>query len=210
MKLLITSLLYFFAPCLFAQANLGIGLVRINYNDTTVLHLYTSKTDKQPAKTIEFSPNTITDSQNIRNNEIKRWLKPEGFALEYSFFVFRCKNRTDNWYEVIIDNESGQTLWLKKSTVTKFSSWETFLTGVLGVNVLQDPKQAIRTSPLDTAKEINYKVTDCFRAKSMKGDWIEIYTDDHCDNPESGTIIKSGWIKWRRGEQLLIGYSIAP
>jgi hypothetical protein len=42
----------------------------------------------------------------------------------------------------------------------------------------------------------------------MKGDWIEITTTDYCDEnfTDSKTPIKSGWIKWRKRDELIINY----
>lgn len=44
----------------------------------------------------------------------------------------------------------------------------------------------------------------------MRGDWIEIFTADYCEDgyTESKTKIKSGWIKWKQGNTLLIEYFI--
>ena len=46
--------------------------------------------------------------------------------------------------------------------------------------------------------------------KSINGDWIEISTPDYCDEnyTDSTAPIKSGWIKWRQGNKLLIDYFI--
>lgn len=48
---------------------------------------------------------------------------------------------------------------------------------------------------------IKYTGEDCFQVKCMKGDWIEIFTSE-CD--EITNEIKSGWIKWKNGNNLLI------
>ena len=71
---------------------------------------------------------------------------------------------------------------------------------------LDNKNQKIRNSPADNGQEIKYNGTDCFQVKTLKGDWIEIFTGDHCDEYGSKTRIKSGWIKWRSGDKLLIEY----
>jgi hypothetical protein len=211
MRLLITNILFLLTTNLWGQVELGVGLVSINFSDTTVLHFYSSPIDKQPTKTIEFFNDKTINSWNIRNlDKQKQWLKPECLWLDYSSFIFRCKSQTDDWYELIVNNENGQTLWLKKSALTKFSGWEEFLKGMFGVSRLPDKKQVIRTSPDDKSEEINYTGKDCFQVKSMKGEWIEIFTADYCDDSytDSKTKIKSGWIKWKQGNSLLIEYFI--
>ena len=74
---------------------------------------------------------------------------------------------------------------------------------------IADKKQAIRAEPNEQSKEISYtELEDCFQVKSMKGDWIEIFTSYNCEhsNSKNRTEIKSGWIKWRDGNNLLIEY----
>jgi hypothetical protein len=211
MRLLITNILFLLTTNIWGQVELGVGLVSINFSDTTVLHFYSSPTDKQPLKTIEFFNDKSINNWNIRNlDKQKQWLKPECHWLDYSSFIFRCKSETNNWYELIVNNESGQTLWLKKSALINFYNWETFLKGMFGVSRFPDQKQIIRTLPNDKSEEINYTGKACFQVKSMKGDWVEIFTADYCDDSytDSKTKIKSGWIKWRQGNKLLIEYFI--
>jgi hypothetical protein len=209
MRLLSTNILFLLATGLWGQTDLGVGLVSANFNDTTVLHLYASQADKQPAKTIEFFHDKTTNSLNIRDlDKHKQWLKPECLWLDYSSLIFRCKSQTNDWYKLIVNNENGQTLWLRKSEYIKFSNWSEFLSGMFGVSRLPDKKQLIRVAPNGDSKEINYSGPDCFKVKSMNGEWIEIFTPDRCKDPENKTKIKSGWIKWREGNNLLIEYHI--
>jgi hypothetical protein len=209
MKLLFTNIIFLLTTNLWGQTELGVGLVSINLSDTTVLQFYSAFEDKQPSKTIEIFNDKTINSWNILNlDKQKQWLNPECLWLDYSSLIFRCKSQTNNWYELIVNNDNGQTLWLKKNTLSKFSTWDEFLIGMLGVARLADKKQIIRTLPNDNAKEINYTGRDCFKVKSMKDDWIEIFTADYCDDLDtiSKTKVKSGWIKWRKENTLLIQY----
>jgi hypothetical protein len=105
-----------------------------------------------------------------------------------------------------VNNNSGQTYWIKKNKTTIFLTWEEYLKQMFAVDRLADHKQKIRKQPSDTADEIKYEGRDCFQVKSLKGDWIEIFTTDYCDQGQNKKEIKSGWIKWRRGNELLINY----
>jgi len=209
MKLLLT---YIFTICTFnswAQSSLGVGLVSIDFNDKTVLSFYTDTTDKKPTKTVEFFNDKSIDSWNIRNlNTQKQWLNPEVLWLDYNSFVFRCKMQTNGWYAVIVNNQTNKVYWLKKSKWTTFLSWEKFLKEMFSVERLS--KQKIRNLPNEDSKEIKHTGEDCFQVRSMKGEWIEIFTTDLCDDEDtkSKTKIKSGWIKWRDGNKLLINYFI--
>ncbi len=192
-----------------AQTDLGLGLVSINFDDKTVLHFFSSPNDKEPKRTIQFFNDQTINSWNICNlDKQKEWLKPEVLWLDYSSFVFRCLKVKDNWLKIMVNNENGETLWLKKSELTIVQDWENYLKEMFGVERLADQQQKIRSLPIDNSEEIIYQGNDCFQVKSMKGDWIEIFTADYCDESytNSKTKIKSGWIKWRQGNKLLIDY----
>jgi len=209
MKTLLTYILLLLTTNLLAQTDLGLGLVSINFDDKTTLHFYSTPSDKEPKRTIQFFNDQTINSWNIRDlDKHKEWLKPEILWLDYSQFVFRCLTAKDNWLEVMVNNETEETLWLKKSDLTTFSDWENYLKEMLEVARLPDQQQKIRSLPTDNSEEIIYHGQDCFQVKSMKGDWIEIFTADYCDESytESKTKIKSGWIKWRQGNKLLIEY----
>ncbi|MCK4979581.1 MAG: hypothetical protein KAS62_04250, partial [Candidatus Delongbacteria bacterium] len=140
----------------------------------------------------------------------REWLKPEALSLDYSAFTFRCVEEKDNWLEVIVNNENGKTYWLKKTDLTIFYSWENYLKEMFGIERIPDQPQKIRTSPNDDSEEIDYEGQDCFVVRSMKGDWIEITTPGYCDKifTDFKTPIKTGWIRWREGNKLLINYFI--
>lgn len=211
MKTLLTYLLLLLKTNLFAQTDLGLGLVSINFDDKTTLYFYLTPNDKEPKRTIQFFSDQTINSWNIRDlDKHKEWLKPEVFWLDYSYFVFRCLTIKDNWLKVIVNNETEETLWLKKSDLTSFQDWESYLKEMFGVARRLDQQQKIRSLPIEDSEEISYQGPDCFQVKSMKEDWIEIFTADYCDESytDSKTKIKLGWIKWRQGSKLLVNYFI--
>lgn len=191
------------------ETDLGIGLVSIKFDDKTTLHFYSTPNDQVPKRTIQFFNDRAINSWNIRDLDKHRaWLNPEVLSLDYSQFVFRCLTIEDYWLKVMVNNETGESLWLKKNELTTFSDWEGYLKGMFGVARLPNQQQKIKSLPTEHSEEIIYQGQDCFQVKSMKGDWIEIFTADYCDETytDSKTKIKSGWIKWRQGNRLLIEY----
>jgi hypothetical protein len=191
----------------YGQVTLGTGIVKIEFNDKTVVDFYKRPTDKTQHKRIEFFNDKGINGWNIKNLETERtWLKPEVLWLDYSQFNFRCKSTTTDWLELIVNNENGLTLWVKRTTETKYLIWEEYLKGMFAVDRLEDHKQKVRKQPIDTSAEIEYEGRDCFEVKSLKGDWMEIISTDHCDEGNNKTKIDSGWIRWRNGDKLLIKY----
>jgi len=207
MRLLTINILLILTTSLWSQTNLGVGLVSINFDDKTTLYFYNDTTDQEPSKIINFFNDQTINSLNIKNiDKIQEWLKPEVLWLDYSSFIFRCLKKEKKWFQVITNNENGDTFWLKKSNQTDFKDWEDFLKNMFGVARLSDSKQMIRISPADNGKIIDYIETDCFQVKSMKGKWIEIFTPNYCTGRKK--IISSGWFKWNDGNKLLIEYYI--
>ena len=191
----------------YGQVTLGTGIVKIEFDDKTVIDFYKRPTDKSHDKRIEFFDDKEINSWNIKNLETERtWLKPELLWLDYSQFNFRCKSTTTDWLELIVNNENGMTLWVKRTKATKYLTWEEYLKDMFAVDRLESNKQKIRKMPSDTAAEIKYEGRDCFEVKSLKGDWIEINSTDHCDEGSNTTKIDRGWIKWKEGDKLLIKY----
>jgi hypothetical protein len=185
---------------------LGIGIVKIEFNQNTVLEFFESPNSNRSFRRIEFYDDTTIHSFAIKNfNGIKRWLKPEILWTDYSQLGFRCKCFTKDWLEVVINNDDGSALWIKKSEATKFFTWEEFLKNVYVVSRMNE-KQPIKDNPNSSANEIQYKGSDCFKVNSMKGEWIEIYADNFCDDNSTESVLKSGWIRWRDGNKLLIEY----
>ena len=191
----------------YGRVTLGTGIIKIEFDDKTVVDFYKRPTDKTFTKRIEFFDDKSINSWNIKNlGREQTWLKPEVLWLDYSQFNFRCKSTNGEWLELIVNNDNGQTYWIKKNKTTIFLTWEEYLKQMFAVERLADYKQKIREQPSDMADYIRYEGRDCFKVKSLKGDWIEISTTDNCDNGQSKSQIKSGWIKWRRGNKLLINY----
>lgn len=194
-----------------AQTDLEIGVISINFNSKTIIKFYGNPKDNKPARTIEFFNDKSINSWNIKNLEIQRqWLKPEVLWLDYSALNFRCKTKAKGWYEVIVNNQTGKTFWIKNNRLTEFLSWESYLKNMFGIQRISNFKQAIKKSPAKNSSETKYVGKDCFQVKSMKGEWIEIFTPHYCKDgyTDSKTKIQSGWIKWKNGNILLIHYFI--
>lgn len=189
------------------KPSLGIGVVGIKFNDKTIVRFYDEPIEKNPVKIIRFFDDKVTNGWNIADlEEQEKWMKPEVLWLDYSFFFFRCTEKQGNWFKVIVNNDSGKSYWIKKDTQRVFSDWKTFLSGMFSVERIPDYPQKIHSNPSDDTPEMPYEGADCFEVKSMQGDWIEISSTDNCDETDTVHPIRSGWIKWRNKDRLMIKY----
>ena len=156
---------------------------------------------------LPFYNNPEINSISIRNLENQIWLKPETMWLDYFSFNFRCIERKNGWFKVIVNNETNDALWIKKSQEINFSSWEDYLIGMFGVSRLMPKSNPISSLPTTESTIIMFNYVDCFEVVSMKGDWIEIRSASYCEIEEDQRI-NSAWIRWKEGNYLLIEYYI--
>ncbi|UZR97521.1 hypothetical protein [Chondrinema litorale] len=204
MKFYFLYLLSFLLTFNKVETSIGIGLVKVDFDDKTVLNFYENKGDVNPIKRIEFFNDEKIQSWNIRDLKVhQQWLRPEVLWLNYYSFVFRCISDSNDWFEVLVNQDSGQTYWIKKQDILIFNTWEEYLKSMFSIARLSTEKQSIWESPSFNSQEIEYEGEDCFQVKSMKGEWIEIYTPSHCIDKN---IIKKGWIRWRDNNKILVEY----
>lgn len=205
MRILAINLLLIISTHARSQADLGVGLVSVDFNDSTVLEFYSDTLNNEPIHIIEFFDDRSTNSWNIKDlPKQKKWLKPELLWLDYSTLNFRCRSISYNWLELIVNNDTGRTYWLRKTKAVEFKNWEEYLKGMFGVERLSKHPQKIKESSSDFSQEIEYSGKDCFVVISMEGDWIEIKRPEYCS--ESEEKFESGWIRWRDKNQLIINY----
>jgi len=193
-----------------AQNDLGVGLVSVNFNVETILHFYERPGAANTARTVRFFNDESISSLSIRDLEsVQKWLKPESLWLDYYSFVFRCRSKRAGWFEVIVNNDSGQTYWVRESKFLEFQTWNQFLKGMFSIARSSSYPQKILRRPESRSLEIKYRGRDCFDVKSMRGDWVEIRAAAQCDDAEgAGPLFRSGWIRWKRGNRLLVDYFI--
>lgn len=96
--------------------------------------------------------------------------------------------------------------WIKKSETLNVKSWEKFLvenTTAIEPLIPTD----IKAEPDANSKTIRKSTNeDCFEAVEVKGDWIRLRTNETLECNEHPTPIKSGWIKWREANKLMINF----
>ena len=206
MRLVVINILILYSTQVWAQTDLGVGLVSIiDFDEKTILEFYSDTIDKSPRKEIMFFYDKTVSRWDIEGyKKKKKWLNPE--VLWLPRLTFRCRTKTEKWLEVIVNNDNQKTYWIKRDNSTKFEDWEEYLQNTIGIERLSNRPQKIRTHPIESSKEIKYQGSDCFSIKSVKGNWIEITTPPYCleSFPEYRTPIESGWIKWRNGNELII------
>jgi len=130
------------------------------------------------------------------------WLAPEFIKLDYDILMFRVVTYSQNWIEVIVNNTNGQTSWVD-ATAVGYKEWGTFLTSIVAVEVIDVKTNPIRLKALDNSGILAQVQGAQLRPIAVKGDWLLVSTVGLADR-----IVPTGWIRWKKGDRMLITYSL--
>ncbi|MCB0495062.1 MAG: hypothetical protein KDC79_02910 [Cyclobacteriaceae bacterium] len=189
-----------------AQKELGIGFVKINFEENSVLKFYQIPNSNKPIKTIEFFNDKKINSISIRNlEEQNKWFSPASIWLDYYDLRLRAIEKKNDWIRVVVNEKDWTTYWVKEDQLAKFLPWEDFLKSVFNVERMDPKSQPIKSEPTINSETINYDGVDCFNVRKVQGDWIEIYSQSWCEDFDDWkTKLNDGWVQWKSGNKLLI------
>lgn len=200
----IATIIFLLGSLISNATELGLGIVDIDIYKTKEINLYKNKSDRNPERVIHL----IDKNGNItiEENDYQKWLKPESIWLDYSIFIFRYTDFQDDWIEIIVNNDSMNKMWIRKTETMSVNTWQTFLVNrTTAVEPLTSSE--IKLEPSDNAQTIRKSTKDdCFEAIEIIGDWIKIKTNETLDCNKHPDPIKSGWIKWRQNNKLTIEF----
>ena len=202
MKLLI---LYLCLASYSLNKDIEAGIAEVEFDHPSFIKFYNKPDDDHFIKSIELINNKETHSVEFKDPDSFRvWARPEFFKPDYYRLAFRCKTKTERWLEIIVNDETGETLWVKYDHSFKYEGWLEFLREAFTIGRNEPTTNPIYTKPDINSAMINDSGRqDFFKVKSIKGDWMEIYDPEWANVNEN---IASGWIKWKKDGKLLIHY----
>lgn len=165
---------------------------------------------------VAFNTDTIDLNNNVKQ---VRLIDNDGVFIEnrqenYPWFnllfehhygtEFICVGITKNYYKILV-NDQGQTYWVRKSPLLQFETLDKYFKNLVGIKIARN--QHIRLKLEVNAPVITYSDNlrhQTFKVVQIKGDWMEIKSFDEDDEINSYQKLKSGWIRWRIGNSMLI------
>lgn len=165
---------------------------------------------------VAFNTDTIDLNNNVKQ---VRLIDNDGVFIEnrqenYPWFnllfehhygtEFICVGITKNYYKILV-NDQGQTYWVRKSPLLQFETLDKYFKNLVGIKIARN--QHIRLKLEVNAPVITYSDNlrhQTFKVVQIKGDWMEIKSFDEDDEINSYQKLKSGWIRWRIGNSILI------
>jgi hypothetical protein len=195
-------------PFVAEDSIIGIGIVTISDTiETYNKKLSVYNTSGKVIATVELKESdviTVYRGKTYNRHDSLNLFSPRLYITNPDYFrlAFDCTSSDNEFYTVIINRQSGETAKIKKhDKFFKFQTIEEFVDNWTGIGIDFDRStNPLRKSPSDKAEDINnnkqttYKIWSAEKI-SIKGDWIEIKIED---------TEETGWIRWRKGNQILI------
>lgn len=187
----------------------GMGVIKVDHTKLPLLEFYDDTIQFKSIKSVLVGKTSDGEYFIKNRKETDTWFVPEQLYLDYDIFILRVDSIIGRWYKVIVNMETGRSMWTKKAPYKKFIRWSTFLlTETTSIDKGFEDLD-IKFAPNESSKNIR-KISEgeCFEALEIQGDWLRVTTNTILDCNESVKPIKSGWIRWRKGNRLMIGYGL--
>ena len=152
----------------------------------------------EPDETSAVKQKIVWDNENVIPQNLNKtdlfivYLENKDFAL------MSVTDETDEWVEVMYDNSTGATGWIKKDDPFKFNTWVNFYSMYgrkYGLKILKNaPKSTYDMfgTPEDGAKKIStINNPELINLNFIRGNWMLVTVVDADRTP------KTGFIRWR-------------
>lgn len=185
-----------------ADLPIGLGIAVVTPRPGDTLRFYAPPRigeqpgDSTPADTVRFGPG----QPSVEIAEAPPWLVPEHLKMDYEIFHLRVVTLGEQWAEVIGNTTTGETWWVDRSQIA-FVGWPQFLLDSSSVEAFDAEANPVRGRPFDAASILS-TARAALPVLAVQGEWLQVATGQLADRmpPE-------GWIRWRRGDRLLVTYN---
>jgi hypothetical protein len=182
-----------------------MGLVQIESRSNYSIQFYKTAQDTAAVHTIQMVFDTFSFSMRDRD-EVLTWFRPEAYWPEYMPLTMRCRSKTKDRMEVVVNKETNETLWIKNNALVKYLTWPEYLQNMYAIDRSDPATNPIHIQPDTLSPILEYTGRDFFSVDSISGDWMKISTPIYADSDDIKIRIQAGWIRWRDGNKILITY----
>lgn len=192
----------------FSQAQnkpVGLGIAKPEMKPGAKLYLYTGQLidDLLHHAATKDSIVILQGEHSFEIGTAPAWFSPEHLKMDYEILQLRVVSVSRNWLEVIVNTKTGRTAWVDKNVV-EFLYWPDFFLTVFSVEVMNAAKNPARIKPLDNAAVVLNPGRSSLHPIAIQGEWMKVSTVQ--ENPDA--VPKLGWIRWKKGNQMLITWSL--
>jgi len=197
--------------------NYGIGKLKVSFENTIlndkayVLNFYRSDSESELDRKIEISWND-SDGGYVETQNTD-FLKVKDFYLEEPHYIlmFNYLRESNGFYEVIVNTETKETMWIKKQSTIHVKLWDEFLQSVVCLSASNPEANQVRIEPKEDSNVAIENIKDeCWYVSEINGEWIKVECSEiDFDLTDEKYKYFSGWLKWRDENELLIKYYLA-
>lgn len=188
----------------------GIGMMVLSYDSTFVLNLYASPHENDLALNIRIGKDTSDDNRALTfklTEEQRAWMHPETFWDEEQLLHFVTLEAHQGWFKIIVDKQSGKTMWVLQCPQLTYFSWKNYLPNTTGIERKNIATNPIYKNIFPYKKALHFKEQEGLKIIKVRGKWAKIgFSTELSPHLNQYTILPKGWIKWRDEEDLLIRY----
>jgi hypothetical protein len=181
---------------------LGLGFFKPNFYEYPTLYFYGNVNlekgipEHLPMDSVVFMNNELNE---FTTSYAPPWLYPEHLKLDYGIIYFKVIGTGFDFLKVEANKSTGQVTYLDKNKGT-FISWPEFL--MLNNSLVFNEKSegSVYDKPLEDAGQIPSQF-EFIKPLLIQNEWMYAKLVDK-NLVENG----KGWIRWKKGKELLVSY----
>ncbi len=199
----------------------GIGVVEIFPYNFFSMDFWKGPSIEQPFVYDEINFYLDSSSRVLKytfsttgSDSIPAWFDPHvfSFSKERKKFQLICVTKDGDWCEVIANKKTGMTKWVELGFDVTFSEWQNFFPSASRIEIVKGDSLLFE-KPIDgsqtTAINLNYdhSYIQVMHCKEVQGMWMSVVIEE---KDEFGKVIntRTGWIKWRDENEMLVEYFV--
>ncbi|MCB0663906.1 MAG: hypothetical protein KDC24_14255 [Saprospiraceae bacterium] len=181
-----------------------MGFFKPYFFELDVLYLYDTPNFEKSILDLTPSDSIVMDLTENGAFEIDyapAYLSPIHIKPDYEVFLFQVVSIGQDMYGIIV-NEDDATIRYVDVRAGEFIDWPEFLLALPSIEPIDTSQQVLHDKPLDHASKVD-KDFDFLKPLMVQGDWIycRLFKEDLTENGEA-------WIRWKKGFELQISYSL--
>ncbi len=189
----------------------GSGIIKFECYNTPTISFYETIDSKNPIHSIEIYNDKKLNGLEIKTTEKNtlNWLKPLHKDLDYGILHFQCCQIKEDWFQIVVNEESNLKYWIKKSNDFVYLSWGSYILDAIGVRPSDPLVNPILINPEEGSAKTKRQPINCIIPNKIIGDWLKVKFDSVvCDSELDSSEYKNfeGFIRWKKGNKLLIKY----
>lgn len=182
-----------------------------NKSDTIAFKFFNKPADTHIARHLSFYFDwNIPRRPRIIETDCFNWLVPMSLDTLGGFYgiYFTCKSKQGDWFEIVINEKTQETLWVQGTRHLKFISWKK-LDNKRKYDISIKTTSTIYSRPDSLSSIIKYTGTDCFEVLKIKRSWMQVSNknSERCNNYEL-PFVEKGWVYFKSTDKIFVQVSI--